>query len=146
NLRALDKWRADIGLEYEIEKPRRPGLSIRGDKVKAPRSGGIEHREITGLDRPASIVAMGFEYFQSFAPASILLDAFYGAGGNLFDTAWVYGQGRTESFFGDWHKSRGIRRDNFVLIGKGAHSPLCYPDQIARQLDESLDRLKTDYV
>ncbi len=33
-----------------------------------------------------------------------------------------------------------------MLIGKGAHSPLCYPDIIAKQLDQSLSRLKTDYV
>ena len=33
-----------------------------------------------------------------------------------------------------------------MLIGKGAHSPLCYPDMIAKQLTQSLDRLQTDYV
>ena len=33
-----------------------------------------------------------------------------------------------------------------VIIGKGAHSPLCYPDVIGKQLDVSLDRLQTDYV
>ncbi len=37
-------------------------------------------------------------------------------------------------------------REEIVLIGKGAHSPLCYPDMIAKQLDQSLERLKTDYV
>jgi aryl-alcohol dehydrogenase-like predicted oxidoreductase len=33
-----------------------------------------------------------------------------------------------------------------VLIAKGAHSPLCYPDVIGKQLDVSLNRLQTDYV
>jgi aryl-alcohol dehydrogenase-like predicted oxidoreductase len=33
-----------------------------------------------------------------------------------------------------------------VLIGKGAHSPLCYPDVIEKQLTQSLERLKTDHV
>ena len=42
------------------------------------------------------MVALGFEDFPDFASASILLDAFYEAGGNVFDTAWVYGMGRTE--------------------------------------------------
>jgi aryl-alcohol dehydrogenase-like predicted oxidoreductase len=37
-------------------------------------------------------------------------------------------------------------REQTVLIGKGAHSPLCYPDVIGKQLDQSLNRLKTDYV
>ena len=89
---------------------------------------------------------MGFEYFPSFGGASILLDAFYERGGNLFDTAWAYGAGRSEKFFGQWQKSRGVKRDSYVLIGKGIHTPLNYPDQIGRQLSESLDRLQTDHV
>lgn len=34
---------------------------------------------------------------------------------------------------GDWPK-------------KGVHSPLCYPDVIAKQLTTSLERMQTDYV
>ncbi|MGO7741153.1 aldo/keto reductase, partial [Rhizobium johnstonii] len=67
-------------------------------------------------------------------------------GGNAFDTAYVYGGGKTEAIFGDWHTSRKVPLEEIVLIGKGAHSPLCYPDMIAKQLDQSLSRLKTDYV
>ena len=52
----------------------------------------------------------------------------------LFDTAFVYGAGYTEKLFGDWHTSRGVREEA-VLIGKGAHTPLCYPDVIGKQLD-----------
>ncbi len=37
-------------------------------------------------------------------------------------------------------------REQAVLIGKGAHSPLVYPDVIGKQLTQSLDRLQTDYV
>src|SRR5690606_30925302 len=44
-----------------------------------------------------------------------------------------------------WHRNRGTR-EGAVLIGKGAHSPLCYPDVIGKQLTQSLDRLQTDYV
>ena len=148
NLRALDKWRADIGLEYNLEKPGRRGTgrTITGDKLKAPRAGGIEKRQITGLDLPTSAVALGFEYFPHFASASIILDAFYEKGGNLFDTAWAYGAGRPEAHFGAWHRSRGIRRDSFALVSKGIHTPLNYPDQIGRQLTQSLERLQTDYV
>ncbi len=42
--------------------------------------------------------------------------------------------------------SRRIPRDEIVLIGKGVHSPLVYPDQIGKQLTESLERLRTDHV
>jgi predicted dehydrogenase/aryl-alcohol dehydrogenase-like predicted oxidoreductase len=147
NLRTLDKWRADAGLEYNIEKaPKRGAVTIRGDKLKASRSGTIARRQITGVSQPTSLVAMGFEYFPRFAGAGMLLDHFYEHGGNLFDTAWVYGAGRSETFFGQWNKSRGVKRNSYVLIGKGAHSPLCYPDQIGKQLAQSLDRMQTDHV
>ena len=102
-------------------------------------------RSLPGLPKELSVVALGFEDFRTFSSGAILLDAFWEAGGNLFDTAFVYGAGYTEKLFGDWHTSRGVREEA-VLIGKGAHTPLCYPDVIEKQLTQSLDRLKTDYV
>ena len=144
NLRAMDKWRAAIGLEYEVEKPENRRFNIVGGGVAAGSS--VPRRTIPGLSKSASVVALGFEFFHNFANASLTMDAYYEAGGNLLDTAWVYGRGLTESIFGDWHTSRAVPREEIVLIGKGAHSPLVYPDQIARQLTESLERLKTDHV
>ncbi|MDP1730818.1 MAG: aldo/keto reductase [Devosia sp.] len=144
NLRVLDKWRADAGLEYEIEKPARRINTLSGRPLR--RSGSrIPKRQIPGLGKAASAVALGFEDFRSFSSVSILLDAYYEAGGNLFDTAYVYGAGKTEALYGDWHTNRGTREES-VLIGKGAHSPLCYPDMIGKQLAQSLDRLQTGYV
>ncbi|AYG57457.1 aldo/keto reductase [Rhizobium jaguaris] len=144
NLRVLDQWRASVGLEYEVEKATRRTTNIAGATVT--KGDSIPKRNIPGIAKPASIVTLGFEFFPNFAAASLTLDAFYEAGGNAFDTAYVYGAGKTESIFGDWHTSRRVPREEIVLIGKGAHSPLCYPDMIAKQLDQSLNRLKTDYV
>ncbi|MDP9836404.1 putative dehydrogenase/aryl-alcohol dehydrogenase-like putative oxidoreductase [Neorhizobium huautlense] len=144
NLRVLDRWRASVGLEYGVEKAAQRARNIVGETVVA--GNGVPKRQIPGLAKPASVVALGFEFFPNFASASLTLDAFYEAGGNLFDTAFVYGAGKTESIFGDWHTSRKVPREEVVLIGKGAHSPLCYPDVIAKQLDQSLERLKTDYL
>ncbi|MGV1838500.1 aldo/keto reductase [Rhizobium rhizogenes] len=144
NLRVLDQWRATIGLEYEVEKATRRTTNIVGAPVTKGNS--VPKRSIPGIAKPASIVTLGFEFFPNFAAASLTLDAFYEAGGNAFDTAYVYGGGKTESIFGDWHTSRKVPREEIVLIGKGAHSPLCYPDMIGKQLDQSLNRLKTDYV
>jgi predicted dehydrogenase/aryl-alcohol dehydrogenase-like predicted oxidoreductase len=144
NLKVLDQWRATVGLEYGVEKAERRTLNLAGAKVT--RGSGIPMRQIPGVSKPASMVALGFEFFPNFASASLTLDAFYEAGGNLFDTAYVYGAGKTESIFGDWHTSRAVPREEIVVIGKGVHSPLCYPDMIAKQLDQSLNRLKTDYV
>lgn len=144
NLRVLDQWRASIGLEYQVEKATHRTKNIAGATVAKGNS--IPKRSIPGITKPASTVMLGFEFFPNFASASLTLDAFYEAGGNAFDTAYVYGGGKTESIFGDWHTSRKVPREEIVLIGKGAHSPLCYPDMIAKQLDQSLNRLKTDYV
>ncbi|AUC11462.1 oxidoreductase [Rhizobium sp. Y9] len=144
NLRVMDQWRASVGLEYSVEKATSRIANIAGGKVVSGNT--VPKRQIPGLAKPASVVALGFEFFPNFASASLTLDAFYEAGGNLFDTAYVYGGGKTEAIFGDWHTSRNVPREEIVLIGKGAHSPLCYPDMIAKQLDQSLERLKTDYV
>ncbi|QTK81109.1 aldo/keto reductase [Agrobacterium tumefaciens] len=144
NLRVMDQWRVSVGLEYSVEKATSRVANIAGAKVTAGNA--VPKRQIPGLAKPASVVALGFEFFPNFASASLTLDAFYEAGGNLFDTAYVYGGGKTEAIFGDWYTSRNVPREEIVLIGKGAHSPLCYPDMIAKQLDQSLERLKTDYV
>jgi predicted dehydrogenase/aryl-alcohol dehydrogenase-like predicted oxidoreductase len=143
-LRVLDKWRQGAALEYEIEKADKRVNTISGHRLRA---GGkaIPKRDIPGLPKRASVLALGFEDFRTFSSGSILLDAFFEAGGNLFDTAYVYGGGYTERLLGEWLKNRDVRKEA-VVIGKGAHSPLCYPDVIGKQLTQSLDRLQTDYV
>jgi aryl-alcohol dehydrogenase-like predicted oxidoreductase len=49
-----------------------------------------------------------------------LMDRFVEAGGTTIDTARVYGKGTSEQAFGEWLKRSG-RRDQMVVIGKGAH-------------------------
>ncbi|TKB12764.1 MAG: oxidoreductase [Mesorhizobium sp.] len=143
-LRVLDKWRAAVGLEYEIEKPAKRINTIAGRPLRTSGT-AIGKRAIPGLPRQASLLALGFEDFRTFSSGSILLDAYFEAGGNLFDTGFVYGAGYTEALLGQWLKNRGVREQS-VIIAKGAHSPLCYPDVIARQLAQTLDRLQTDHV
>ena len=108
NLRVLDKWRAGAGLVYGIERPERRPMTLRGAPLGRP-IGAIPHRPIAGLGKSASVVALGFEDFPDFASASILLDAFFERGGTIFDTAWIYGSGRTERILGEWLASRGVR-------------------------------------
>ncbi|UVK40360.1 aldo/keto reductase [Mesorhizobium sp. AR10] len=143
-LSVLDKWRAAVRLEYEIEKPATRVNTISGRPLRTDGT-AISKRQIPGLRRPVSLLALGFEDFRSFSSGTILLDAFFEAGGNLFDTGYVYGAGYTEALLGEWLKNRGVREQS-VVIGKGAHSPLCYPDVIGKQLAQSLDRLQSDYV
>ncbi|NOZ33283.1 MAG: Gfo/Idh/MocA family oxidoreductase [Alphaproteobacteria bacterium] len=145
NMAVLDKWLAEAGLVYEIEKPARRKKTLRGDKL-AVGPDPMKKRAVPGLSIPCSPVALGFEFFDSFAAGAILLDGFYERGGNLFDTGFIYANGATETIWGDWHTSRGLNRSELLVIAKGAHSPLCYPDVIGKQLEISLDRLQTDYV
>jgi aryl-alcohol dehydrogenase-like predicted oxidoreductase len=42
-------------------------------------------------------------------------------------------------------RHRGVRAE-CAVIAKGAHTPLCRPEFIARQLNESLERLQTDHA
>jgi aryl-alcohol dehydrogenase-like predicted oxidoreductase len=81
--------------------------------------------------------------------ARACLDAAFDAGINFIDTANVYGRGAAESFLGDALSDRP--RDSYILATK-----LFFPmsdqdrglsrDQVHKQLDASLQRLRTDYV
>jgi predicted dehydrogenase/aryl-alcohol dehydrogenase-like predicted oxidoreductase len=144
NARVLDKWRADSGLEYGIETAAKRVNTLSGRPLGKPGN-AIPRRQIPGISKSASVAALGFEDFRTFSSGAILLDAFYEAGGNIFDTAFIYGGGYTEKLLGEWLKNRGVREEA-VVIGKGAHSPLVYPDVISKQLTQSLERLQTDYV
>jgi len=78
-------------------------------------------------------------------------DAAFDAGINFFDTANVYGRGAAESAWGEILSGRP--RDSYILATKvwgqmsddeddrGLSAP-----QIAKQIDASLERLRTDYV
>lgn len=74
NLRVMDQWRAAVGLEYSVEKATSRITNIAGGKVVAGNA--VPKRQIPGLTKPASVVALGFEFFPNFASASLTLDAF----------------------------------------------------------------------
>ena len=77
------------------------------------------------------------------------LDTAFDSGINFIDTANVYGQGAAESFLGEALKNRA--RDSYVLATK-LFFPMSETDkglsatQVHKQLNDSLQRLKTDYV
>ena len=84
-----------------------------------------------------------------------ILDAFFEAGGRMIDTAegyssWVPGNkgGESETVIGEWQESRGVRKE--VLIGTktgmGGPPGALKPENVAKALDASLERLRTDYV
>ena len=80
-----------------------------------------------------------------------MLDAFFEAGGNALDTAHGYGGGDSEMLIGLWMRQRN-NRDEVFLIDKGGHPqgrvprPRLSPEELKADLDESMARLRTDYI
>jgi aryl-alcohol dehydrogenase-like predicted oxidoreductase len=81
--------------------------------------------------------------------AQACLDEAFAVGINFIDTANVYGRGAAETFLGQ--ALQGQSRDSYVLATK-VYFPMSATDrglsraQIEKQLDASLQRLRTDHV
>jgi len=136
NARALDQWRHAVGYQLAVEQP--AGNRILPGVLPA---GTLPTLTLPGVDQPISQLIMGCDNQNSMADGAIVWDAWMEAGGNAFDTAFVYGQGRHEAAFGKWIKARGVSQD-ITVIAKGAHSPYCLPDAIEPELSRSLGRLR----
>ncbi|MEM9743096.1 MAG: aldo/keto reductase [Pseudomonadota bacterium] len=145
NAIALDRWRDAVGLTYRSETPAGHRGPIRGYLRPAPPAQALPRVPWAPLDRSLSKLVMGCDNQPNLSHASALWDHFVELGGNVFDTAWIYGGGSMESLFGHWHHTRALR-DEIVLIGKGAHTPHCTPAAVERQLEQSLDRLQSDHI
>ncbi|MDD4515303.1 aldo/keto reductase [Massilibacteroides sp.] len=85
-----------------------------------------------------------------------ILDAFAEAGFNFIDTAdtyswWVNGTGgQSETIIGKWLKERGNRNDMVIATKVGSetkeHGFDISKKHILKSVDESLQRLQTDYI
>jgi aryl-alcohol dehydrogenase-like predicted oxidoreductase len=87
-----------------------------------------------------------------------ILDAFFDAGFNALDTAdvysaWVPGNkgGDSEEIIGKWLKKGAVSRDKAIVISKvgseiGPGKKGLKEDYILRAVEDSLRRLKTDYI
>lgn len=85
-----------------------------------------------------------------------MLDAFVDAGFNFIDTAdtyawWLNGfGGQSETIIGKWIKSRGSRSEIILATKVGSHTKEHDFDiskkHILKSVDESLQRLQTDYI
>lgn len=85
-----------------------------------------------------------------------ILDAFVAGGFNFIDTAdtyswWVNGKGgQSETIIGNWLKSRGNRKDLVIATKVGSetkeHGFDISKKHILKSVDESLQRLQTDYI
>ena len=113
----------------------------------------MERLTIPGVAKPISRIVLGTLVFSPHKDKTgeELLDDFFAAGGNAIDTAHAYGGGDSERVVGAWMNTH-VNRDEVFLIDKGAHHtpkvprPRLNPQEIKCDLDESLDRLHTDYI
>lgn len=146
NMRTLDRWRAEIGLEYPAERPPAagPALTVAGRALRR-EPGRMAYGQLRGIDVAASRVVLGVAQQRTWPDVAILLDDFFERGGRCFDTAWIYGSGRSERLLGAWVRSRGVR-DDVVIIDKGAHTPLNDPHHMNEQIYQSLERLGLDHI
>lgn len=141
NLLGLDRWRNAVKLRYEIETPaayRSTAIGgeplVFGNRIPAAELPGVEGtvaRMVLGCDNK--------EHFGEFAP---IADAYWTAGGNVFDTGHVYGLQRSQAL-GEWIAHRGVG-DTAKVICKGAHRPRCFPSSIELELNQQLDAMGLD--
>ncbi len=113
----------------------------------------MRYRRLGSSDLQVSEISLGswltFSGGLELEQTRACTEAAFDAGINFLDTANVYGHGVAESAWGEILTAH--RRDSYILATKvwGPMSPAdqgLSPTQIAKQIDASLTRLRTDYV
>jgi aryl-alcohol dehydrogenase-like predicted oxidoreductase len=115
----------------------------------------MRYRKLGSSELEVSEISLGswltFAGGVAFDQTRACTDAAFEAGINFFDTANVYGRGAAESAWGEILSGRP--RDSYVLATKVHGQMSDDPDdhglsaaQIAKQIDASLARLRTDHV
>ena len=142
NMISLDSWRKELKVFYKED---------RGETRKTPIIPSDKQREslpisrIPGINKDLSRVVFGCDNQSDSNHAFAMFDHFFSQGGNVFDTAYIYNEGKSDLYLGSWIDVRGLREE-IVVLGKGAHTPDCTPDKIRPQLDETLSRMSASYL
>lgn len=113
----------------------------------------MQYRRLGASELDVSVISLGswltYGVGVEAQTARACLDRAFDLEINFIDTANVYGRGAAETFLGE--ALAGRRRDSYVLATK-VFFPMSASDkglsrvQILKQIDASLQRLKTDYV
>ena len=142
NMISLDSWRKELKVFYKED---------RGETRKTPIIPSDKQREslpisrIPGINKDLSRVVFGCDNQSDSNHAFAMFDHFFSQGGNVFDTAYIYNEGKSDLYLGSWIDARSLREE-VVVLGKGAHTPDCTPDKIRPQLDETLSRMSASYL
>ena len=116
----------------------------------------MEYRKLGNSGAVVSAFAMGtmtFGWEADEATSYKLMDDYVAAGGNFFDTADVYSNGKSEQIIGRWLADHPTERDQVVLATKGRFPMGDGPNDhgisrrhLTRALDDSLQRLGVEHV
>lgn len=120
----------------------------------------MNKKQLGGSDLQVAPLTLGgnvFGWTIDEATSFKILDGFTGAGFNLIDTADVYSSwapgnkgGESETIIGNWMKDRGNRADVVLATKVGSDMGQGHTDlsknYIFKAVEESLRRLKTDYI
>lgn len=93
--------------------------------------------------------AMTFGGDTDEATAREMLDTYTEAGGNVIDTADVYGSGESERIVGRWLQARPDQRDQVLIATKGRlgfPGASLTPEYFRGAIDASLSRLGVDHI
>jgi|TARA_B100001063_G_scaffold31204_1_gene24217 aryl-alcohol dehydrogenase-like predicted oxidoreductase/predicted dehydrogenase len=140
NMFWLDKWRQEM--KIDCPRSRIKNSPIFQSKAYLFQETKLESHELPGLSKTGSRLALGCDNQTSDLHAFTMFDHFYGSGGRIFDTAFIYNHGMGDKYLGDWINARRVRED-VIVLGKGAHTPHCEPQHIRPQVLQSLERLQT---
>ena len=111
----------------------------------------MKYGRISGIDKDASRVGQGLMMLRQddMEGGFRLLDAVYGTGITLFDSAHGYGGGACDRVFGQWVRERHLR-DKVVLLDKCCHPSgdrkRVTPADLTSELHDCLARLKFDHI
>ncbi len=145
NLALLDAWRASAGVVFDREKlDTFPKATVANRPLARSATAPMTYGSVPHLPKKVSRLVMGVDNQNTLPHAAAIFDAYHEAGGNCYDTAFIYASGLNERMLGQWIHVRGVRSE-VAVICKGCHPPSAAPDAIGRQLAVSLDRLNIDH-
>jgi len=105
--------------------------------------------------KPSSRIVFGTAAISQAEDPFQLLDAAFEKGVRRFDLARTYGQGKSETVFGEWMESRGIDRREINIITKGGMGddkygdpdrPILTHETLMGEVESSLNALKVQDV
>lgn len=115
----------------------------------------MKYKKLQNTEINASSIVLGTDYYGTAVPKDLsfdLMNAYIESGGNVLDTARIYGTGASEKTIGEYMKGRN-NRHNIIISTKCAHPPIGRMDisrlshaEIESDIDESLLALGTDYI